>query len=90
MTALPGRRILLSVLVTCLSLLLGLTLLVCLLSGSCRLSLMLRVLLVVYLVSLMSGLVGAWYRIRSRVSVLLGLGFFLTFLVAFGLDEGGG
>ena len=42
-------------------------------------------LLVVCLVSLMSGLLGAWFRMRSRVPVLLGLGFLLIFLVAFGL-----
>ena len=52
--ALSGQRILLTALVSCWSVLLGPTLLVCLPSGKCRLSLMLRMLLDMCLMSLMS------------------------------------
>ena len=71
------------------SVLLGLTLLGCSLSGTCWLSFMRKVLLTVCLTSVMSGLMGAWFRIPSEVLVLRGLVFLLIFLVTNGLAGSG-
>ena len=87
--ALPGRRILLRVLVSCLSVLLGPTLLGCSLSGRYPLDLMRRVVLAVCLMSLISVLMGAFFRVGSRMLVLRGLCFLLIFLVSIGPAVGG-
>ena len=89
MVALFGRRILRKALATCLNVLLGLILLACFLNGSCWLTLFLRVLLDAYLMSLMSGLMVALFKIRSQVFHLWGRVFSLVFLVSFGMNGGG-
>ena len=89
MVVLPGRRILLKALVTCLSVLFGLMLLVYLRNGSCRMGLMLKVLQSVWLLSVMSGLMGAWLRIRSLVLHRQVRGVLLVILVIFGPIVGG-
>ena len=70
-------------LATCLSVLLGLIIHVCLRNGSCPLFLVLRVLLGVWLLSLMSGMMGARFRIQSLVLHRQDRGFLLTILVNF-------